>query len=438
MQCLLAQAVQKFPFAPALIAGPRTLTYAQFEQSVAAAMGRLTRLGIRPQTRVAIQSPNCPEYLILLVALWRMQAATCLLSTRLPVSALRSQTKILKCKFFFRSLKNLAAISSGKDSPAAALKNISLNQEVTMMLTSGSTGTPKVVVHTYGNHYYSALGSNKNIRVCPQDRWLLSLPLYHVGGLSILFRCLLAGVAMVIPDSTKNLAELIRTFKITHVSVVPTQLYRLLHAQPLNLSSLKAVLVGGAPIPENLIQKSLRRKLPIYITYGLTEMTSQVATSTFADFKKHVVNSARILPYRKLKISQDGEIWVKGKTLFKRYITPRGVTHPIKKGSWFATGDLGSFKKGRLRVWGRKDNMFISGGENIYPEEIEKYLLNLPAIEQAIVVPENDPEFGQRPVAFIKMKKNAALNVKAIEKQLTQFLPRFKVPAAFYHWQQDE
>ena len=434
MQCLLAQAAQKFSSLPALISSQKILTYAQFEQSVTATVSRLEHLGIKPDARIAIQGDNSLEYLIFLIALWRMKATACLLSTRLPISAIDSQMKMLNCKKLFRSFEYVVMHLETYEFKITRKRHIPLNHETTIMFTSGSTGTPKAAVHTYVNHYYSALGSNKNISVKPNDRWLLSLPLYHVGGLSILFRCLLGGAAIIITNSTKNLAELITQFKITHVSVVPAQLYRLLKENPSNLSSLKSVLVGGAPIPENLIQKSLQRKLPIYITYGLTEMASQVATSTKADLQRRKMDSAKVLAYRQLRVSAEGEILVKGKTLFKGYYHSRGIRKFLQRDGWFATGDLGKFHKGRLRVFGRKDNMFISGGENIQPEEIEKYLKQMPAICDARVVPAPDAKFGQRPVAFIKRRTGGRLTTKTIQQYLANFLPRHKIPIAFYDW----
>ena len=294
-----------------------------------------------------------------------------------------------------------------------------------MLFTSGSTSEPKAVVHTYGNHYYNAKGSNENIPVRPGDRWLLSLPLYHVSGLGVLFRTMIGGGTVVVPDKKEVLISAIKNYRVTHISLVTTQLYRLLqNSQNIpTLRKLKAILLGGSAIPANLIALAKKYKLPVYISYGLTEMTSQVATSS------KPCSAAKILNYRQLKIAKDGEILVKGKTLFAGYWDGEKLIRPLKNG-WFTTGDLGRMKKGHLVIFGRKDRMFISGGENIHPEEIERELLRLPQIDQAIVVPQPNVEFGQRPTAFIKGK----ITSPKITSELERTLPRFKIPQTFYAW----
>src|SRR5690606_36013663 len=138
-------------------------------------------------------------------------------------------------------------------------------------------------------------------------------------GLGIVFRCLLAGATMVLADSGASIASLVAQHQITHLSVVPTQLQRLLDAPPNLLASLKAILVGGSALPTSLLDAARERKLPIHTTYGLTEMASQVTTTppeaSFAQLK----SSGKLLPYRELTIAADGEILVRGKTLFAGY-----------------------------------------------------------------------------------------------------------------------
>jgi O-succinylbenzoic acid--CoA ligase len=292
-------------------------------------------------------------------------------------------------------------------------------------------------LHTLGNHIANALGANECVALGPGDRWLLTLPLYHVGGLGILFRCFLGGGAVVIPSPSENLLQGIEKYKITHVSLVATQFYRLLKLPRVHtvLRRLKAILVGGGPIAPALIQKSLQLKLPIFTTYGLTEMASQVATTTAADLRKGHLTGGKVLKFRRVKISKTGEILVRGKTLFQGYIQGRKVIRPLQKGGWFATGDLGEITAdGRLKVLGRKDNMFISGGENIYPEEIERHLLAVPGVEEAVVVPCADDEFGQRPAAFIRMNPARRLNAKIFNAILSQRLAKFKIPLRYYSW----
>jgi O-succinylbenzoic acid--CoA ligase len=186
-------------------------------------------------------------------------------------------------------------------------------------------------------------------------------------------------------------------------------------------------------MPHNILQKSLEFGLPVYVSYGLTEMASQVATGRLKSLEK---GCARVLSDRELKINADGEICVRGKTLFKGYWNGDAVCLPMDGAGWFHTKDLGRIDSdGCLKVLGRRDDMFISGGENIHPQEIESELLKINSILQVVVVPKEDGEFGQRPVAFIRWENDAAIHSDdALREILTKHLPKFKIPVAFYPW----
>lgn len=305
----------------------------------------------------------------------------------------------------------------------------------TVIFTSGSSGEPKAALHTLENHFYSAIGSNQNIPFQSQDRWLLSLPLYHVGGLAILMRAFLGKGAVVIPDQDLNLLDNIKHFNPTHISLVATQLYRLLQDKKTmeSLTKLKAILLGGSAIPIELIKQAVSYNLPIYTTYGSTEMASQITTTNIQDKIDVLPSSGKLLKHRQLKLMEDGEILVKGKTLFKGYIEKGKIKAGRDNYGWFHTGDLGKLDKhGYLTILGRKDNVFISGGENIQPEEIEKYLCQIKGIIQAVVVPIEDKEFGARPVAFIKTIDDRLIKPECILNNLKEKIARFKIPDHFF------
>lgn len=439
------------PHRPAVLCGNQIFSYAQLFDTVSSTKTHLKRLGIQPEDRVGILSPNSPNYLIVLLALWQMRAVACPLSTRLSKNILNEQLQSIKCRFFLRSSEipngidishiNLNEIVSIRTDIKEGERNnfqYLLKQEATILFTSGSACEPKAVLHTFGNHYYSAKGSNEHIPVVPGDQWLLSLPLYHVGGLSIIFRTFLGGGRIVVPEGEETIEHILTKHKITHISLVPTQLIRLLrnkgcHSQ---LKKLKVILLGGSAIPDSVIQEAQKLNLSIYTTYGLTEMSSQVATSNRLT-EEDCNRSAKILNHRRLMISEDNEILVKGEVLFKGYIEDAELSLPFNINGYFATGDMGHFSgDGNLIVTGRKDNMFVSGGENIQPEEIEKYLCQLEGVEQAVVVPITSGEFGFRPIAFIKAEDN--LNRNNISTFLKDCLPSFKIPECFYAWPEQE
>jgi O-succinylbenzoic acid--CoA ligase len=303
---------------------------------------------------------------------------------------------------------------------------------VTIIHTSGSTAVSTAVVHPCRAHYYSALGANENLPLGPGNRWLLSLPLYHVGGIGILWRCMLAGSAVVVPGRQELLSDAIARYAVTHLSLVCTQLYRLLREDPESMDGLDAVLVGGGPVCAELIDLAASHGISVYPTYGLTEMSSQVATVAPSDPVERRHTSGRVLRYRQAQVSHDGEILVRGETLYSGVATAEGLDPPqLDSDGWYATGDLGSMDaEGYLTVDGRRDNMFISGGENIQPEAIEAALLRLPAVVSATVVPVSDEEFGRRPVAFVEFAGGASPGQLAGE--LEKRLPRFMIPTAFY------
>jgi o-succinylbenzoate---CoA ligase len=243
-----------------------------------------------------------------------------------------------------------------------------------VLFTSGSSGTPRPAVLTYGNMYHNACGANANLPLDQDDRWLLNLPLFHVSGLSILFRCLLARAAVVIAAAGESPLEALRRLRPTFVSMVPAQLHDLLTAPEGNaLAGVKVVLLGGAPAPPALLAKAREHGWPVFPTYGMTETASQIATASTTDGQRISADSSgNVLHGREVMLAGDGEILVRGPCLFAGYYTPNGLVLPLDRDGWFHTGDLGTIDEfGRLTVLGRKDALIISGGENIQPEEVE-------------------------------------------------------------------
>jgi O-succinylbenzoic acid--CoA ligase len=199
-----------------------------------------------------------------------------------------------------------------------------------------------------------------------------------------------------------------------------------------DLSGLKAVLLGGGPVSPSLVDRALSRGLPVHTSYGLTEMASQVTTTRPGASHEELLTAGRALAHREVRVSEDGEILVRGETLLAGYVEDGGASLSTDGDGWYRTGDLGELDdRGYLRVTGRRDNLFVSGGENIQPEEIEASLLRLEGVEEAVVVPVPDPEFGERPVAFVRRGKGMGEPARELEK----VLPRFKVPKTFHDWE---
>ncbi len=273
---------------------------------------------------------------------------------------------------------------------------IPFQEPAVVVLTSGSTSTPKKALISLKSLIENAKRVIPALNLQPQDHWKLSLPLHHVSGIGILLRSVIAGACLVLDEDPS---------KITHISMVPTQLYR----NQISYPNLKALLLGGAPLPSSIAS------LPIYRTYGLTEMGSAVTINEVT------------LPDQKIKLAPDGEILVKGPSCFEGYLNEDGIDRPFDTQGWFHTKDLGEITLQGLEIIGRKDFQFISGGENIQPEEIEKELRLFPSIEEAVVVAQEDAEFGQIPIAFIQ-SNSPSIEEKEIQLFLLNRLPKFKIP----------
>ncbi|MDQ1350881.1 MAG: o-succinylbenzoate---CoA ligase [Acidobacteriota bacterium] len=440
INCPIAQQAEQLPDNLAVIAPGQIFTYSQLDVMVSRTVSVLEQKGIRKRTRVALVGRNSWEYIVLLTALWRIGAIAVPLNFRFPSAIINEISKRQGINYIIEECFDYIQ----QDAQLSDRKRMNLNNPAVIILTSGSTAREKAVLLTYGALYYNALGSNENIKLAPGDRWLLSLPLFHVGGLGILFRCFMAGAAVVVPQENekKALENSLITYRVTHVSLVSTQLLRLINhleeegtASSLDFSHLKAVLLGGSGFPADLIQKALSLHLPIHTSYGLSEMGSQVTTTPAGTLADKLFTSGKLLAYRDLLIDKNNEICVKGKTIFKGYVEGAVISRSRGRGGWFHTGDIGMIDtEGYLTVLGRRDNMFISGGENIMPEEIEAVLNELPEVEQVVVVPVADDVYGFRPAAFLKLRGDSTVTKDYLLTYLEGKLPRYKIPGFFYHW----
>ncbi len=430
---------------PAVVTSSTKSTWNQLAVSVHTRRSALHQLGLKKGDKCAIFASPSADYVETLFALWALGAIAVPMNTRLPHAQLFDMLRQIKCSYVisdtinlpepFKTIQLAAAQSNDTSNTTEEIKFL-FDAPATIIFTSGSTGRGKACQHTIGNHVFSAAGSNQNISLLPGESWLLSLPLYHVAGIAVLFRCLLSGAAIAIPTVERSLAENILRLEPTHLSLVATQLQQLVQQPALlpRLQGARAILLGGSAFPQPLITKALDFKLPIYKSYGSTEMASQITTTGPNEAGSRFHTSGKLLPYRDLTIKHDGEILVKGKTLFQGYLQDDQIFPIVDKDGWFHTGDLGRIdEQGYLTVLGRKDNMFISGGENIYPEEIERVLESYDGIEQAFVVPVENDTYGQRPVAFIKLKADYKLSDFSIDELRTR-LPGYKIPDHFFVW----
>jgi len=331
----------------------------------------------------------------------------------------------------------------GRESEIAPRELIELTNAHTIIYTSGTTGRPKGAMLTYGNHWWSAMGSVLNLGLREDDRWLAPLPLFHVGGLSILMRSVIYGIPALVherfdPDAINRAID---EDGATIISVVAVQLRRMLDARggrPYP-PTLRHVLLGGGPAPLSLLQECARRGVPVVQTYGLTETASQAVTLAPSDALRKAGSAGKPLLPMEIRIErdgcpaaagEDGEILVRGPSVTPGYAGRPEETERAIRDGWLRTGDLGyRDEDGYLYVLDRRDDLIVSGGENVYPAEVESALLAHPAVAEAGVVGADDPAWGQVPVAYVVPRPGVSVAPDALMLFCRERLARYKVPA---------
>ena len=274
---LLNQVLEHFDRELLLITDERSLSFLEFFSETHTLSKSFK---INTQERIILCSENQEFVLKSMLALWMLGAVAVPLNPKFPYSQkneLIQKIDGIDDANFFADFQRLSQNNTNRSDQPKSLEMPQTQQLIdpeawaTILFTSGSTGSPKAVVHSLSSHFFSALGANELMPLYPGDRWLLSLPLYHVGGLAIFFRTLLSGAAMVIPSKNKSLMETLQSQKVTHLSLVPTQLQRLLQTSlgKDNLRRIKIILLGGATIPKPLLEQTSELGLNVQTTYEI-------------------------------------------------------------------------------------------------------------------------------------------------------------------------
>ncbi|MBF0386450.1 MAG: AMP-binding protein [Candidatus Omnitrophica bacterium] len=436
-----------YPHSNAILWNGREFTWDLVDDYVHSTARRLKEIGVKPGYRVLLEAAPAPGMIIVFLALLHIGAIACPFDPRLTASMFDSiKQKIAPFILLAFTLpdQRFTGLRTFKIDDVICLepverfmsasatgdfKELPPERAATIIFSSGSTGDHKAVLHTFSAHWHNARGSAEAIPFGPGDRWLMSLPLYRISGIAVIFRALFGKGTIILPDrNAPDLAQSIISNQPTHISLVPTQFLRLLEVLPQTAwGSFKAILIGGAPVPALLIERAVQMALPVFLTYGMTETASQIATSPLNEACEQ---GARLLPYREACIIAN-EICVRGPVTFSGYVEGEKITNAFDANGWFHTGDRGVLNRPFLKVSGRRDRMFISGGENIYPEIIEKALLSYPAIIAARVEPKADPRLGQVPKAFIRLGTGHVFNESDLRTMLKEHLLPFQIPKEF-------
>src|SRR5574343_145018 len=297
------------------------------------------------------------------------------------------------------SLRNRPFFASDRSIPLPASENLPTDTAL-IIATSGSEGQPRAVLLGNAQLDAAAAGANARLRLQAGDLWLNCLPLQHIGGLSILWRCVRVGAGVVLHDgfAAEQVAADLATHPVTHISLVPAMLARLLELGARPPASLRVVLIGGAALSRPLDDKASAAGWPLVVSYGMSETAALIAAHAPDDGPWHEGLAGRPLPGHELRIGDDGRIAIRGPQVMLGYADGSGVD----RAGWLTTGDLGAIDEaGRLSVLGRADDMLISGGCNVHPQEVETCLAACPGVDDIAVTGSPDPVWGDLVVALV-------------------------------------
>lgn len=422
----LMQRAQLTPERIALIYGDQTVTFAELFAASKRMAAQLAAHSVRKGDTAAILLQNRAEMVYAVHACFLLGVKAVLLNTKLSTHERLFQLEDSGARFLLtdsnfdqQDYEHTVQTIDVDELMKEAAEEIEiqpymqLDETATLMYTSGTTGKPKGVQQTFGNHYFSAVSSALNLGITEQDRWLIALPLFHISGLSALFKSVIYGMTVVLHQrfSVSDVLDSISRHQVTMISAVQTMLASLLEETSRCPESIRCILLGGGPAPLPLLEECREKGFPVFQSYGMTETCSQIVTLS-PEFSMEKLGSAgKPLFSCEIKIERDGqackpfehgEIMVKGPNVMKSYFNRESANEASFQNGWLKTGDLGYLdSEGFLYVLDRRSDLIISGGENIYPAEVESVLLSHPAVAEAGVSGAEDKKWGKCPTPIL-------------------------------------
>ncbi len=438
---LLKQAATQ-PNQIAIDDGNERLSFAELKKQVEVLVGKIDHLN--PGSRVGILATNTLMSYKLSLAIMCSGRTIVWLNWRLAGEELERQIKdsglqlCLVENSLWRSgmtdpFKSYSAFLITSADPGELIPVFKSDWVASIMYTSGTTGRPKGVLQTFGNHFYSAVSSALNLGLSSADKWLCVAPIFHISGFSIIMRGLIYGMTVRLVEKfrAEELERILANETVTIMSVVPFMLKKLIQQQNKTNthynSAFRCMLLGGGTIDRETLEACLQRSIPVVQCYGMTETCSQIVALRSADALLKLGSVGQPLFSTQLKLSKDGEILLKTPALTPGYLNlPDKLPSKMIDG-WYRTGDIGHLdKEGYLYIDGRADEMLISGGENIFPQEVEQVYQRYPQINEVAVVGQNDSVWGQVPVAFVVSDRR--LSPTKLMNYGYEHLARYKVP----------
>jgi len=449
------------PSAKAIVSSAVNYTFDELNQKVMSIAGYLNKQNILPGDRVGIIGQNDVDFVINVLALWQISAVPVPLNIRLTESEINEQLSLANCytiivhkefssEVIYTNKKVIEyPIRINDDNYFSERDKLGINDPGVIIFTSGSTNKSKGIILSFNSLYNSAVNSNQLLRYTHSDRWLASLPFYHVGGFSIITRSLLFGIPLIIPDSlsTEALTESLNKWQPTFISLVAAQLKKLVDENISPNSELKNCLIGGGFSDIQVTRKAYDLGWPINIVYGSTETSSFVTALLKEEINSKPNSVGRAVPTNRIQISDSGgnelkpfeigEITVQTNSLMSHYLDEAETIQVIKNGIYY-TGDTGYVdEEGYLYITGRINYLISTGGENVNPIEIEKALLEHPFIEEAAVFPLKDKEWGEIIAAAVVLKNNSAeISYEELKIFLQERISGFKIPKRIFFEEQ--
>lgn len=419
----------------------QSLTYKELFNSANELELKISWLNNFTSQYIPILSSNNVEFIELVLALWNLGFVPVPINIRWTEKEIESviirhnfNTIFLEEKFS-QKIKNLnikkiffnelLSLPSGK----VKKKN---NDEALVIFTSGSTGEPKGVVHTFSSLANSIINGSAILSQNESDKWLASLPFFHIGGFQIICRVLSNGCEVIIPKNseTESLKESIEQFNPTHISLVSTQLKRLIENGTRTNKSLKLTLIGGGFTDDELILEADEFGWKPVRVYGSSETASFISAAYPEEIRLKPNTVGKPIKNVQLKISDEGEILISTNSLFSKYLNNIDETNARLKNRFYHSGDLGRIEDEYLFIESRKNDLIVTGGENVNPYEVEKALLEIDGVADACVFPIEDKQWGQIVAAAIVFSKK--LSEDEIKNELKKSLSAYKIPKKIF------
>ncbi len=453
----LIQQAFRFPKRTALVSYERIITYRQLYNECLQYANIIYSLGVRSKDHVGILFGHDVNFFKVINSLWFIGAVPILLSFRETDVEIKIKLKQADIKYLLidETLKQKYSsiqfqqkiFCTNEIIPDTEISksnripfSYKANNPALILFTSGSSGRPKAVVHTFNSLFESVKAIDSFADLSQKDLWLAGLPLYHIGGFMILCRSLVAGSAVAFPESLnhKHFVNGLKHFNPSHISFVPTTLFKLINENTAPNKNLKYSFLGGGPSEAQLSLDSFAKGWPVVKVYGSSETCSMVTILHPRNLMLKAASSGKPIYKNKIKIKyaykrEDdgaGEIFIQTPSLFKYYYDKKHIVKTNKTNTWFSTGDLGRLDNdGYLFVKTRREEIIISGGENVSAKEVESALKSIPKVKDVYVFPVEDKKWGQIVCAAIVGK---GISEKEIKSYLKGKISGYKIPKKIF------